>query len=52
MLVERPELGQESMRLLQVIPEDLRELEAALPLGVHAVGPFDEAFVESPPASA
>ena len=46
-VVERPELAQESMRLLQVIAEDLRELEAALPLGVHAVGPFDEAFVMS-----
>ena len=46
-VVERPELGQESMRLLQVVPEDLGELERALPLGVHAVCPFDEAFVMS-----
>ena len=45
-VVERPELGQESMRLLQVVPEDLGELERALPLGVHAVCPFDEAFVD------
>ena len=44
--VERPELGQEAMRLLQVVAEDLLELERALPLGVHAVGPFDEAFVD------
>src|SRR6185437_14371734 len=44
-VVERPELGEESMRLLQVVPQDLGELERALPLGVHAVCPFDEAFV-------
>ena len=44
--VERSELAQESMRLLQVIAEDLLELQATLPLGVHNVGPFDEAFMD------
>ena len=46
MFVERPELAQEALCLLQVIAEDLLELQATLPLGVHAVCPFDEAFMD------
>ena len=46
MFVERSELGQEALCLLQVIAEDLLELQRTLPLGVHNVGPFDEAFMD------
>jgi hypothetical protein len=46
MCVERSEFAQEALRLLQVVSEDLLELQATLPLGVHNVGPFDEAFMD------
>ena len=38
-LVERPELGQVAVGLLEVVAEDLLELELAVPIRVDRVGP-------------
>ncbi len=46
-VVERPELGQIAMRLLEVVAEDLLVLRRAL--AVDAVGPLDELLVERGP---
>ena len=46
-LVERGELGQAEVRLLQVVPEDLLVLGSAVATLVDSVGPSDEAFVEN-----
>ena len=42
--VERAELGQRQVRLLEVVAADLGELQG--PVGVHALGPVDEALVD------
>ena len=44
MLVGRSELGEEAVRLLEVVAEDLLVLERAV--AVDAVGPFDELLVQ------
>ena len=47
LLVERAELAEIAVRLLEVIAEDLLELEAAAALGVDLVGPADEVDVQA-----
>ena len=44
MVVERPELEEVAVGLLEVVAEDLLVLDRAL--AVHAVGPLDELLVE------
>ena len=46
LLVERPELGEVAVRLLEVIAEDLLELEGAAAFGVDLVGPAHELDVQ------
>ena len=45
MVVERAELGEVAVRLLEVVAEDLLVLGRA-PVAVDAVGPLDEALVK------
>ena len=45
-LVERSELGQVAMGLLQVVAEDLLELERPVAIRVDRVGPLDEPLVQ------
>ena len=49
LLVERPELAEVALRLLEVVAEDLLELEAAAALGVDLVGPANEVDVQGRP---
>jgi len=50
-LVERAEVGQIRMCLLEVIAEDLLELGLATALAVDGLGPLDEPLVERRPGS-
>ena len=46
-LVQRPQLAQVAMRLLEVVAEDLLELERAVAVGVDAIGPAHEVDVQA-----
>ena len=46
LLVQRPQLAQVAVRLLEVIAEDLLELERAVAFGVDPVGPAHEFDVQ------
>ena len=46
MVVQRAELGEARVGLLEVIAQDLLVLDGSVAVLVHAVGPADEAFVE------
>ena len=48
-VVERPQLGEVAVRLLEVVAEDLLVLGLAVALAVHALRPVDEALVKCGP---
>ena len=50
-VVERAELREVAVGLLEVVAEDLLELDLAAALAVDAVGPVDEALVERRPGA-